>query len=159
LSIGIYNNRHSGTLYRNKNRRRPYRKRWVRKKASEKKGFTRYSTGPKWSGKYLPEKPAFWRTYQINWTQKYRDKHELLSNGYSVHENWMALCKSWNGFLIAKREDNHENMKQYAMQIRSIEKALNLPLTKFDMFTPQEMYEMDMESDDIIRDLWYSTSI
>jgi hypothetical protein len=159
LSIEIYNNRHSGKSYRNKNRRRPYRKKWVRKKASEKKGFTRYSTGPKWSGQYFAEKPAFWRTHQVNWTQKYRDKHELLSNGYSVHENWMALCKSWNGFLIAKREDNHENMKQYAMQIRSIQKALSLPLKEFDMFTPEEMYEMDMESDDIIRDLWYSTSI
>jgi hypothetical protein len=158
LGIELYNNRHSGRLYRNKNRRRPYRKQWVRKKASEKKGFTRYSTGPKWRGQYDPEKPAFWRRLQVNWTRKYRDMHELLPNGYSVHDNWFALCKSWNGFLIAKREDNHENMKQYAMQIRSIQRALDLPLTKFYMFTPQEMYEMDMESDDIIRDLWYSTS-
>ena len=82
MSIGSYNNRHSRKLYRNNKRRRPYRKQWVRKKALDKKGFTRYSTGTKWSVQYFAEKLAFWRTHQVNWTEKYRDKHELLSNGY-----------------------------------------------------------------------------
>jgi hypothetical protein len=159
LSIGIYNNRHSRKLYRNNKRRRPYRKQWVRKKALDKKGFTRYSTGPKWSGQYFAEKPAFWRTHQVNWTEKYRDKCELLSNGYSVHENWIALCKSWNGFLLAKREGNHENMKQYAMQIRSIQKALGLPQTQFDMFTPEEMEWMERESDDTVNEFRYARTL
>jgi hypothetical protein len=159
LSIGIYNNRHSGKLYRNKNRRRPYRKRWVRKKASDKKGFTRYSTGLKWSGQYFPENPAFWRTHQVNWTEKYRDKHELLSNGYSVHDNWIALCKSWNGFLIGKREDDYEKMMRYATQIRTLQKVLKLPLTEFNMFTPEEMIEIEQNSDLDSNESRYATTV
>ena len=147
MSIGIYNNRHSGKLYRSKNRRRPYRKRWVRKKASEKKGFTRYSTGPKWSGQYDPEKPAFWRTNQVDWTEKYKNRHEILSNGYSIQDNWVAICKSWNGFMMGKREDDYEKMMEYATQIRTLQKVLKLPLSQFDMFTPEEMMEIEQNSD------------
>ncbi|MGH9974998.1 MAG: hypothetical protein ACRD8Z_04070 [Nitrososphaeraceae archaeon] len=91
-------------------------------KITEKNGIVRrrrinrlrYSTGPKWSGQYDPYKPAFWRTYQPG-IYKQRSDDELLPSGYGRTETWITLCKSWNGFLLAKREGDRENMKQYAM--------------------------------------------
>jgi hypothetical protein len=38
-------------------------------------------------------------------------------------------------------------MKLYAMQIRSLEKDLGLPLYGFDMFTLEDMEWMERESD------------
>jgi hypothetical protein len=147
-----------GKLYRSKNRRRPYKKRWFRKKAKDKKGFTRYSTGPKWSGQYFPEKPAFWRKWQRqNWREPSPD--EILSNGFTKTQAWIALCKSFNGFLFAKREDHHEDMKQYAMQIRSIQKVLNLPQSYFEIFTPGEMEWIDRESDVEAKEKWYASCV
>ena len=145
-------------LYRYKTKRRPYRKQWHRKKAKDKKGFTRYSTGPKWGGQYDPYKPAFWRTYQPG-IYKRRAYEELLPSGYGRTETWIALCKSWNGFLLAKRECDHEDMKQYAMQIRALQKDLGLPHSDFDMFTPEEMEWMDRESDAALYELRYAYSV
>lgn len=147
-----------GKLYRCKNRRRPYRKQWYRKKAKDKKGFTRYSTGPKWAGQHDPYKPAFWRTYQPG-IYKQRSDDEILPSGYGRTETWIALCKSWNGFLLAKREGDHEDMKQYAMQIRTLKKDLNLPQSQFDMFTPEELEWMERESDLVAKEEWYATSV
>ena len=50
-------------------------------------------------------------------------------------------------------------MKQYAMQIRSIQKALGLPQTQFDMFTPEEMEWMERESNDTFNELRYAMSV
>jgi hypothetical protein len=158
LSKGIYHDRTSTVRYRHKKRRRPYVKRWVRKKARDKKGFTRYSTGPKWSGKYFPDRHAFWRTYQPGYAREL-DPKEILPSGYTRNQTWIALCKSWNGFLLVQREDDHENMKQFAMQIRSLEKELGLPQYEFDMFTPEEMEWMERESDQEAKELWYATSL
>lgn len=161
MSKGSYNYaRYSvGKLYRHKNRRRPYRKRWLRKKAKDKKGFTRYSTGPKWGGKYDPYKPAFWRTYQPQYWQKKLNPDEMLPSGYTVNQTWIALCKSWNGFVFAKREGDRENMKQYAMQIRTLQKELSLPQSEFDMFTQEELMQMDINNDDTLNKLRYAMSV
>jgi hypothetical protein len=145
-------------LYRYKNRRRPYRKRWFRKKAKDKKGFTRYSSGPKWGGKYDRYKPAFWRTYQPQDWQKL-NPDDLLPSGYTRNQTWIALCKSWNGFVFAKREGDRENMKQYAMQIRTLQKELSLPQSEFDMFTTEEMEWMERESNDTMNELRYAMSV
>jgi hypothetical protein len=118
----------------------------------------RYSTGPKWGGKYDPYKPAFWRTWQPGYLQKL-NPDEMLSSGYTRNQTWIALSKSWNGFLLAKREDNRENMKQYAMQIRTLQKELGLPQSYFDMFLPEEMEWMERESDDTSNELRYAMSV
>lgn len=145
-------------MYRHKRRRRPYTKQWHQKKASYKKGFTRYSTGRKWGGQYDPEKPAFWRTWQKEYFS-IPSPDEMLSSGYTKNQAWIALCKSWNGFLLAKREGDHEDMKQYAMQIRTLQKDLNLPQSQFDMFTSEEMEWMERESDVAAKEEWYATSV
>ena len=132
------------------------------KKDSEKKGFTRYSTGPKWSGRYFAENPAFWRTYQVNWTEKYRDKHELLPNGYSVHGKVLPICKSWNGFLLAKRKEDEDEMKIFAMQIRNIKRALKLPDaedTFSNIYTREELTQMDIDSDETLDELRYAFTV
>jgi hypothetical protein len=146
-------------VYRYGHRR--YKKRWYRKKSKDKRGFMRYSSGTKWAGKYDRYKPAFWRTYQVDVSRdrKYDNDLEVLSNGYTVTDNWIALCKSWNGFIGAKREGDHKEMKIFAMQIRSIQKALGLPQSEFDMFTPEEMQWMERESDDTLNELRYAMSV
>ncbi|MGH9911842.1 MAG: hypothetical protein ACRD4W_05325 [Nitrososphaeraceae archaeon] len=63
------------------------------------------------------------------------------------------------GFLLAKREDNRENMKQYAMQIRTLQKELGLSQSYFDMFSPEEMEWMERESDDTSNELRYAMSV
>lgn len=159
MSKEYINDRYSiGKLYRCKNRRRPYRKHWCRKKVRDKKGFTRYSTGPKWGGQYDRYKPAFWRTHQPG-IYKQRSDDEVLPSGYGRTETWIALCKSWNGFLLAQRECDHEEMKQYAMQIRALQKDLGLPQSYFDMFSPEEVEWMERESDLEAKRLWYATSV
>lgn len=137
---------------------RRYRKKWFRKKAKDKRGFMRYSSGPKWLGQYDMYKPAFWRTWQSG-IYRQRSDHELLPSGYGRTETWIALCKSWNGFKLAQRECDHEEMKQYAMQIRSLQRDLGLPLYEFDMFTQEEMGWMERESDMKAKELWYATRV
>jgi len=135
-----------------------YKKKWYRKKSADKRGFMRYSTGPKWSEKYNPDKPAFWRTWQPQYWKKL-NPDKILPSGYTRNQTYIALCKSWNGFLLAKREDNHENMKQYAMQIRKLQKELGFPQSQFDMFTSEEMEWMERESDDTLNELRYAMSV
>jgi len=138
--------------------RRRYKKRWYRKKSKDKRGFMRYSSGTKWGGQFDPYKPAFWRTYQSEHWKKL-NPDDLLPSGYTRNQTWIALNKSWNGFLLAKREDNRENMKQYAMQIRTLQKELGLPQSYFDMFTPEEIEWMERESDDTLNELRYAMSV
>jgi hypothetical protein len=138
--------------------RRRYKKKWYRKKSKDKRGFMRYSTGSKWSEQYDPYKPAFWRTYQPEHGNKL-DPDDMLPSGYTRNQTWTALCKSWNGFLLAKRECDRENMKQYAMQIRKLQKELDLPQSEFDMFTSEEMEWIERESDDSLNELRYAMSV
>jgi hypothetical protein len=145
-------------LYRRKNRRRPYRRRWLRKKAKDKKGFTRYSTGPKWSGQSNFEKPAFYRTWQPELKKKFRDD-EMLPCGYSKNQTWIALCKSWNGFFLAKKEGDQVEIKQYIGQIRKLQKDLGLEQTEFDGFTPAELAEIDLGFDEDFLMDWYGTTV
>jgi len=107
----------------------------------------RYSSGPKWAGQHDPEKPAFWRTWQNeNWRKSKPD--EVLASGYICNQTWIALCKSWNGFLLAKREGNDVEMKQYIGQIRKLQKDLGLEQTEFDGYSPAELVNIDLEYDE-----------
>lgn len=141
-----------------KNGRRRYRKKWYRKKAKDKRGFMRYSSGPKWTNQFDPEKPAYWRTWQSkNWREPKPD--EMLPSGFTVNQTWVALCKSWNGFLIAKTEFNYDDMRQYIGQIRKLQKDLGLEQTEFDGYSPAELAKIDLENDE---DFWmdkYGTTV
>lgn len=145
-------------LYRRKNRRRPYRKRWNQKKAKDKKGFTRYSTGPKWAGQHDFEKPAFLRKMQPELRHPFRDD-EMLPCGYSKNQTWVALCKSWNGFLLAKREGDQGEMKQYIGQIRKLQKDLGLEQTEFYGYSPAELAAIDLSLDEDFLMDWYGTTV
>jgi hypothetical protein len=60
---------------------------------------------------------------------------------------------------LAQREGDHEEMKQYAMQIRALKNDLCLPQSHFDMFSPEEVEWMERESDVEAKELWYATSV
>jgi hypothetical protein len=116
-------------------------------RANEKKGFMRYSTGLKWGERYNPYKPAFWRTLQPEYWKKL-NSDEMLSSGFTRNQTWIALCKSWNGFLLAKREDRYDNMRQYVGQIRELRKELGFEQGAFEGYTLEELREADLENDE-----------
>ena len=143
-------------IYRNLGRKNT--KRWKRKKTSEKKGFMRYSSGPKWSGQFDYDKPAFWRKWQPELIQKV-SQDQILPNGYTKNQTWVALCKSWNGFMYAKREGDRLEMKQYVGQIRKLQKDLGLEQTQFDGSTPEELAETDLGFDEDYLMEWHGTTV
>lgn len=90
---------------------RPYKKAWRRKKASEKKGHVRYSSGPRWRFTYLPYEPAYYYKSMVKIRPQSEDK--ILRDGYTITQTWVALCKSWNGYIIAKKNFEMEELKRY----------------------------------------------
>ena len=50
-------------------------------------------------------------------------------------------------------------MKIFAVQIRSIQKALGLPQSEFDIITPEEMQLIERESYDTLNELRYAYSV
>jgi hypothetical protein len=118
----------------------------------------RYSSGPKWTGQYDPEKPVYWRTWQSkSWREPKPD--EMLPSGYTRNQTWIALCKSRNGFQLAKRECDHEEMKRYVGQIRKLQKDLGLELTEFDGYSPAEFAKIDLENDEVFLIDRYGTTV
>ena len=83
----------------------------------------------------------------------------MLPCGYSKNQTWIAICKSWNGFLLAKREGDHEDIKQYIGQIRKLQKDLELEQTEFDGYSPAELAEIDLEFDEDFLMNWYGTTV
>jgi hypothetical protein len=138
--------------------RRRYKKRWYRKKSKDKRGFMRYSSGTKWGGQFDPYKPAFWRTYQSEHWKKLNPDN-LLPSGYTRNQTWIALSKSWNGFLLAKRECDHADLRKYIGQIRKLQKELGLKQTEFEGYSPAELAEIDLQFDDDFLMNWYGTTV
>ena len=135
---------------------RHYKKQWHRKKSSEKKGHVRYSSGPRWTYTYLPYKPA----YYYKFIAKFRPQAEdILSSGYTVSQTWVALCKSWNGYIIAKKNFEMQDVKRYVGQIRKLQKELGLEQTEFDDFSQEELEEIDVEFDDQAEEERYRQAI
>jgi hypothetical protein len=81
----------------------------------------------------------------------------MLPCGYSKNQTWIALCKSWDGFFLAKKEGDQVEMKQYIGQIRKLQKDLGLEQTEFDGFTPAELAEIDLGFDEDFLMDWYGT--
>lgn len=106
----------------------------------------RYSSGLKWVGQHKLWTPAMERRFA---PLNLKDPDEILPDGYHVTQTWVALCKSWNGFFWAKREGDHEYMKQYAIRIRKLQKNLGLVQSEFEEdFTPEELENSEEEQNE-----------
>jgi hypothetical protein len=77
-----------------------------------------------------------------------RLKEQKQRGGYTITQTRVALCKSWNGYIIAKKNFEMEEIKRYVGQIRKLQKALGLEQTEFDDFSQEELEEIDLEFDD-----------
>jgi hypothetical protein len=73
---------------------------------------------------------------------------KILSSGYTVTQTWIALCKSWNGYIVAKKNFEIQDIKKFVGQIRKLQKQLGLEQTEFDDFSQEEIKEIDLEFDD-----------
>jgi hypothetical protein len=102
----------------------------------------RYSSGPKWRYRYLPTSPSY---YYHLMPKRLRNTDNILPSGYTVTQTWVALCKSWNGYIIAKQNGELENIKKYVGQIRKLQKELGLEQTEFDDFSQEELGEIDSD--------------
>ncbi|HYB44918.1 MAG TPA: hypothetical protein VEC92_00200 [Nitrososphaerales archaeon] len=50
---------------------------------------------------------------------------------FSKGQTWGALKKAWRGYKVAKIQKNAADMKKYAERIRTLQKELGLPQSKF----------------------------
>ncbi|HUI01093.1 MAG TPA: hypothetical protein VLU99_00230 [Nitrososphaerales archaeon] len=50
---------------------------------------------------------------------------------YSTGQTWAALRKTWKAYLIAKAQNDQPAMLKYAERVRTLQKQLGLPLSKF----------------------------
>lgn len=88
-----------------------------------------------------------------------QSEDKILRDGYTVTQTWVALCKSWNGYIIAKKNFEMEEIKRYVGQIRKLQKALGLEQIEFDDFSQEELEEIDLEFDDEAIERRYGQSI
>lgn len=50
---------------------------------------------------------------------------------YTKGQTWGALKRAWKGYTIAKAKNNKVDMFLYAERIRTLQKELGLPQSKF----------------------------
>ena len=55
----------------------------------------------------------------------------MTTSQYTKGQTWGALKKSWRGYKVAKVQKSMEDMKKYAVQIRTLQKELGLIQAKF----------------------------
>ena len=66
---------------------------------------------------------------------------------------WGALDRAWVGYVIAKKQDDYEKMRKYAIVIRKFERRLNIAINDFPEigiygFEDREDFENKEEDDD-----------
>jgi hypothetical protein len=64
---------------------------------------------------------------------------------------WGALDRAWVGYIIAKRQDDYEKMRKYAIVIRKFERRLNIAINDFPeigIYGFEEDFENKEEDDD-----------
>src|SRR5215217_7561284 len=64
---------------------------------------------------------------------------------------WGALDRAWVGYVIAKRQDDYEKMRKYAIVIRKFERRLNISINDFPeigIYGFEEDFENKEEDDD-----------
>jgi hypothetical protein len=113
----------------------------------DKKGHTRYSSGPRWTNTHLPESPSYFYQFMPKKISG-ADDDDVLASGYTITQTWIALCKCWNGFILSKKEYDNEGMRTYIGRIRKLQKSLGLKQTEFDGYLPAELANIDLENDD-----------
>jgi len=60
---------------------------------------------------------------------------------------WIGICRAWNAFTIRKQKNDREMMQYYGLIIHKLQKKLDLPLTKFDIYIGDEYEEEEDESE------------
>ncbi len=50
---------------------------------------------------------------------------------FTTGQTWGALKKAWRAYKIAKAQQKKEDMMTYAQRIRTLQKELGLPPSKF----------------------------
>jgi phage terminase large subunit-like protein len=64
---------------------------------------------------------------------------------------WGALHRAWVGYVIAKSQDDYENMRKYAIVIRKFQRRLNIRISDFldiRVYGFEEDFENKEEEDD-----------
>jgi hypothetical protein len=74
--------------------------------------------------------------------------NNVLPSGYTVTQTWVALCKSWNGYIITKKNGEMQDVRKYIGQVRKLQKELGLEQTAFDDFSQEELGQIDLENDE-----------
>lgn len=64
-----------------------------------------------------------------------------LPCGYSSNQLWIGICRAWNAFTIWKQKNDREMMQYYGLIIHKLQKKLDLPLTKFEIYIGDESEE------------------
>ncbi|HYZ59172.1 MAG TPA: hypothetical protein VE544_05900 [Nitrososphaeraceae archaeon] len=70
-----------------------------------------------------------------------------LPCGYSSNQLWTGICRAWNAFTIWKQKNDREMMQYYGLIIHKLQKKLDLPLTKFDIYIGDEYEDEEDESE------------
>ena len=50
---------------------------------------------------------------------------------YTKGQTWAALKKAWRGYKIAKVQNDKAGMLKYAERIRTLQRELELPVSRF----------------------------
>ena len=64
---------------------------------------------------------------------------------------WGSIHRAWVGFVIAKSQDDYENMRKYAIVIRKFQRRLNIAISDFldiGVYGFEEDFENKEEDDD-----------
>jgi hypothetical protein len=70
-----------------------------------------------------------------------------------------CIMQILNGFLLAKREGDQVEMKQFIGQIRKLEKGLGLEQKEFYGYSQAELAEIDRGFDEDYLMEWYGTTV
>jgi hypothetical protein len=124
----------------------------------DKKGHTRYSSGSRWTNTHLPESPSYFYQFMPKKISG-ADDDDVLASGYTITQTRIALCKCWNGFVVAKQGNDNEGMRMYIGQIRKLQKSLGLKQTEFNDYSPAELANIDKENDEKTLMIRYGTTL
>src|SRR5215208_3669679 len=77
--------------------------------------------------------------------------HPIYNKHRRTTPEWGALDRAWVGYVIAKRQDDYEKMRKYAIVIRKFERRLNISINDFPeigIYGFEEDFENKEEDDD-----------
>jgi hypothetical protein len=80
-----------------------------------------------------------------------RATYRPMYNKHRTTPEWGALHRAWVGYVIAKSQDDLENMRKYAIVIRKFQRRLNIRISDFfdiKVYGFEEDFENKEEDDD-----------